>query len=127
MRRLLLFFLAGFFLASGFAASLPPAVRVEIDGLLARLETSGCEFQRNGTWHNGVEVKAHLRAKLSYLEERGMVASTEQFVERGATASSMTGKPYLVRCANSESVPSATWLLLQLQLLRAVPGGKRAP
>lgn len=76
MRRLVLFVLAGLNLATAFAAPLLPAARAAIGGLLGRLETSRCEFQRNGTWHNGVEAKAHLRAKLSYLEERGMVAST---------------------------------------------------
>lgn len=127
MRRFLVLFMTSCAVAACFAAPLPPAARVEIEGLLARLEASKCEFQRNGTWHSATDASAHLLGKLKYLEERGMVASTEQFIERGATASSMTGKPYRVRCANAEPVPSATWLLSQLQLMRAAPGVKRAP
>src|SRR6478609_474856 len=33
------------------AASLSPAAKAEIDALLVRLMTSGCEFNRNGNWY----------------------------------------------------------------------------
>ena len=121
MRRLVLFVLAGLNLATAFAAPLLPAARAEIGGLLGRLETSRCEFQRNGTWHNAADAKSHLLVKLNYLEERGMVASTEQFIERAASQSSLSGQPYQVRCANAAPVPSRTWLLSQLQLMRSAP------
>jgi len=127
LRRLLLLFLAGLFLATGFAAPLTPAARAEIEGLLGRLEMSRCEFQRNGTWHNAADAKSHLLVKLNYLEERGMVASTEQFIERAATQSSLSGQPYQVRCANIAPVPSRAWLLSQLQLMRSAPAAKGAP
>jgi hypothetical protein len=115
------------YLATGVAAPLPPAARAEIEGLLGRLEMSRCEFQRNGTWHNPVDAKSHLLVKLNYLEERGMVASTEQFIERAASQSSLSGQPYQVRCANAAPVPSRSWLLTQLQLMRAAPAAKGAP
>ena len=72
-----------------YATSLPPAARGEIEGLLSRLAASGCQFKRNGSWHTAVEAQAHLRHKLDYLENKGAVASTEQFIERAATQSSM--------------------------------------
>ena len=101
------------------AAPLPPAARAEVDALLNRLQTSGCEFNRNGSWHAGAEAKAHLLKKLDYLERKDLVSTAEQFIERGASSSSMSGKPYLVRCAGKAPVESAAWLKAELQQVRA--------
>ena len=48
-----------------------------------------------------------------------MVSSTEQFIERAATKSSMSGKPYQVQCNNQKPVASSLWLRSELQVLRA--------
>ncbi|HEV6967261.1 MULTISPECIES: DUF5329 domain-containing protein [Roseateles] len=101
------------------AAPLPPTARTEVDALLTRLQSSGCEFNRNGSWYAGAEAKAHLLKKLDYLEGKGMVSTAEQFIERGASASSMSGKPYLVRCAGKAPVESAQWLKAELLQVRA--------
>lgn len=102
-----------------FAAPLPPAARAEVDALLTRLQSSGCEFHRNGSWYAGAEARAHLLKKLDYLEGKALVTTAEQFIERGASGSSMSGKPYLVRCAGQAPVESARWLTAELQALRA--------
>jgi len=101
------------------AAPLPQPARAEVDALLNRLQTSGCEFNRNGSWYAGAEAKAHLLKKLDYLEGKDMVQTAEQFIERGASGSSMSGKPYLVRCAGKAPVESAQWLKAELQQVRA--------
>lgn len=101
------------------AAPLPPATRAEVDTLLNRLQGSGCEFNRNGSWYAGAEAKAHLLKKLDYLEGKDMVATAEQFIERGASSSSMSGKPYLVRCAGKAAVESGPWLKAELLAVRA--------
>ncbi|MGQ3054076.1 MAG: DUF5329 domain-containing protein [Roseateles sp.] len=101
------------------AAPLPPAARAEVGALLTRLQASGCEFNRNGSWHAGAEARAHLLKKLDYLEGKGLVQTAEQFIERGASASSMSGKPYLVRCAGKVPVESAKWLTAELLQMRA--------
>lgn len=101
------------------AAPLPPAARAEVDALLARLQSSNCEFNRNGSWYTGAEAKGHLLKKLDYLESKDLVKTTEQFIERGASGSSMSGKPYLVRCAGKAPVESARWLTAELQQVRA--------
>lgn len=100
------------------AAPLPPAARAEVDALLARLQSSGCEFNRNGSWYTGTEAKGHLLKKLDYLERKDMVKTTEQFIERGASGSSMSGKPYLVRCAGKAPVETARWLTVELRAIR---------
>lgn len=100
------------------AAPLPTPARAEVDTLLTRLQTSGCEFNRNGSWYAGADAKAHLLKKLDYLEGKDMVSTAEQFIERGASTSSMSGKPYLVRCAGKAPVESEQWLKAELQQVR---------
>lgn len=111
--------LLAFIATAANAAPLPPAARAEVDALLARLQSSGCEFNRNGSWYTGAEAKAHLLKKLDYLEGKDMVATAEQFIDKGASTSSMSGKVYLVRCAGKAPVESAQWLKAELQQLRA--------
>ena len=125
MRRLLTILLTCGVVAAATAAPLSPAARDEIEGLMAKLETSGCEFNRNGTWYPGTEAKSHLLRKLKHLEDRGAVQSTEQFIELAASVSSVSGQPYLVRCGNGVPVQSGTWLLSQMQAMRSAAQAKR--
>ena len=111
-------------IATAGAAPLPAPARAEVDALLTRLQAYGCEFNRNGSWYAGAEAKVHLLKKLDYLEGKAMVTTAEQFIERGASGSSMSGKPYLVRCAGKAPVESAKWLTAELQAIRAA---KAAP
>ena len=111
-------------LCGGLAGAAPAAapVRAEIDALLVRLEASGCRFNRNGAWYGGREARQHLLQKLDYIERRGSVASTEQFIELAASRSSASGKPYRVQCRDGAPVDSAVWLNRELGTLRAAPG-----
>jgi hypothetical protein len=102
------------------AAPVAPAVRAEIDGLMTRLNASGCQFERNGSWHKAADARTHLLRKLDYIEkQRDTLASTEQFIELAATKSSFSGKPYRVKCGAAEPVPSRDWLNRELKTLRA--------
>jgi hypothetical protein len=102
-----------------FAAPPAPAGQTEIDGLLGRLEASGCEFNRNGSWYPAAEAKTHLLRKLNYLQDRGIVQTTEQFIERAASGSSMSGQPYLVKCGSGVPIESGKWLRSQMQEMRS--------
>lgn len=113
------------FASQACAAALAPAARVEIDSLLSRLAASDCQFKRNGAWHTAGEAQAHLVRKLEYLLDRGAVASAEQFIERAATKSSMSGQAYLVKCGANPAVPSGKWLYSELQALRAARFDKK--
>lgn len=93
-------------------------VEGEIAHLMAFLEQSDCEFNRNGTWYNAAKAVAHIQQKYRYLDKRGLVTSTESFIDRAASKSSMSGKPYLVRCAGGETVESSSWFLSELAKLR---------
>lgn len=112
--------LAACLLASpAWAGGLPQITRAEIDGLLSRLAASHCRFQRNGVWYTAEAAQVHLRRKLDYLVSRGAIASTEQFIERTATRSSVSGRPYLVKCGDQPAVSSDAWLRTELGALRA--------
>jgi Family of unknown function (DUF5329) len=108
-------------LLASFAAASPtsPPVRAEIEALLARLEASGCQFHRNGSWHSPSEARSHLLRKLEYIEDKGTVQSTEQFIEIAAAKSSWSGNPYRVKCGAEAAVESQQWLSRQLTVLRA--------
>ena len=124
MNRLLLSLLTCCIAVAANAAPLSFAARAEIDGLLVRLVASGCEFNRNGTWHTAAEAKSHLSQKLKYFEDRGMVQTAEQFIEMVASASSRSAQPYLVRCGNSAALQSGQWLRSELKDLRSATRSK---
>lgn len=93
------------------------ATRVEIEQLMDRLSTSGCSFQRNGSWHDAVEARAHLQRKYDYLLRKEQVGSTAQFIERAASRSSLSGRAYRVKCEGREQ-DAASWFKQRLQELR---------
>ena len=108
-------------LASGAQAAPDARTTEEIGQLLTQLSSSGCEFQRNGDWHPAIEARAHLERKYAYLLKKGLVDRTEDFIDRAATGSSVTGKDYQMRCAGVTSA-SAPWLRAALARIR---GGRR--
>lgn len=101
------------------ALAAPSPARPEIDALLSRLQASGCSFSRNGTWYGAADARTHLLRKLEYLEDRDLVRTSEQFIERAGTGSSMSGKPYLVRCGSAAPMESRVWLGNELKALRS--------
>jgi hypothetical protein len=102
--------------AWGVSAAQP---ETEVEQLLSRLAASGCQFQRNGSWHDAAEARSHLARKYKYLHDRRPQSTAEDFVALAASKSSISGKPYLVKCADQREVPSADWMALQLKQVRA--------
>lgn len=113
--------LAAFWTAASAAPTAAP-VRAEIDTLLNKLQSSGCQFNRNGSWYSGAEAKSHLLRKLEYFEDKGTVKNTEQFIELAATKSSSSGKPYQVKCGAAAAASSNLWLTTELNAIRAATG-----
>ena len=96
--------------------------RAEIAHLLDYVATTGCQFNRNGSWHDGLDAKKHLQRKYDYLLKRDLVANAETFIERAATESSMSGRDYQVRCGGGRAVASAAYLKEELARFRARAG-----
>ena len=91
----------------------------EIEALIAALATSGCEFQRNGRWHDATRAQAHLQRKYDWLRKRGLADTAELFIERAATRSSTSGQAYRVRCPGRPDTTSGAWFEARLRQLRA--------
>ncbi len=130
--RFITLFLSLCLAAPGWAVTLAPQAHAEIDALHGRLAASQCRFNRNGTWYEAPEARAHLARKLTYRLDKELVGNAEQFIDLAATKSSMSGEPYLVACPGGPAVQSRAWLLAELQTLRAhqpppKPAGTRAP
>ncbi|WP_313914472.1 DUF5329 domain-containing protein [Tahibacter sp.] len=106
------------FTAACVAAPPAAAVRVEIDALLAALSDSGCRFDRNGDWHEAAEARAHLQRKLDHLLKRDAIGTAEEFIERAASRSSISGDAYQVKCGGDAPVASRDWLSGRLAELR---------
>jgi hypothetical protein len=94
------------------ARAAPPAVaQAEIDYLLGFIASSGCEFYRNGNWYDSKKAQAHLRYKYEMLAARDQINTAEDFIEKAATKSSLSGRPYELRCSGGESVATHQWLV----------------
>jgi Family of unknown function (DUF5329) len=113
-----LILMTGLLIAPIAHAETPVAVQIEVNFLLGYLEGSGCEFYRNGTWHDSKAAQEHLRDKYKYLAADNMINTTEDFIEKAASISSFSGKPYQVKCAGAEPVMSNQWLRDELVRLR---------
>ena len=96
----------------------PTTVQIEVNFLLGYVESSGCEFYRNGTWHDSKSAQVHLRDKYKYLVAKDLVNTTEDFIEKAATESSFRGQPYDVRCNGGTTVTSKQWLREELAHFR---------
>ena len=90
---------------------------VEIDFLLSAIGESGCVFIRNGTRHNARDAEDHLRTK--YRRGKRYASTSEKFIERLASQSSMSKKLYYIECEGEEKVPSGDWLGARLDAYRA--------
>ncbi len=87
------------------AASAQP----EIAYLFSQLKSSGCEFNRNGSWYSAADAAAHLNKKYEYLMQKNLIASADDFIEKAANKSSMSGQPYFVKCKDAPQLESAKW------------------
>lgn len=122
MKKSILTVILGLWWTLSVASPTTVPIKAEIEALLASLQASGCQFNRNGSWYTGAEAKDHLLRKLEYLEGKGTVQSTEQFIELAASRSSASGKPYQVRCGSESPMESGLWLTRQLSIIRPVAG-----
>ena len=87
----------------------------EIKHLIKYIENSNCKFIRNGKEYNAKEALMHIQNKYEYTKR--WIKSAEDFIKYTVTKSSLSGRPYLVRC-NGQEVVSAEWLSEELKRFR---------
>lgn len=114
-----LFFTVTFFLSALCQAAESPTTQQEIAHLFTTLETSKCQFNRNGSWYSTKEASGHLNTKYKYLQDKDLIPSAEMFIERAATQSSLSGKAYQIKCADHVAQPSGPWFKAVLVKYRA--------
>ena len=87
----------------------------EIRALIQAVAESECEFNRNGSLHSAEAAAAHL--ELKYSRGKRYADSAEAFIERLASKSSWSGKPYQMIC-DGQAQPSGDWLTATLLKMR---------
>ncbi|WP_281558014.1 DUF5329 family protein [Thalassomonas sp. RHCl1] len=99
------------------ASQAQTATEDEINHLLNVVKTTSCQYERNGTMHNGSEAVKHISEKYRYYKDD--IESTEDFIKYSATKSKISGKHYKIHCSNQAPVKSQDWLLKELAVYRA--------
>ncbi|MFT5701351.1 MAG: hypothetical protein ACI8ZB_004242 [Desulforhopalus sp.] len=94
------------------------AVTSEVEKLIEFVRMSKCTFYRNGSWSEAGKAADHINKKYRYVQKKGLVRTTEDFITYAATKSSISGRPYLVKCGDAESQKCAEWLRAELIRLR---------
>ena len=92
----------------------------EIRTLIQAVAESDCEFSRNGSLHSAEAAAEHLQLK--YSRGKRYADSAEAFIERLASKSSWSGKPYQMIC-DGETQPAGDWLTATLIALRTERAG----
>jgi Family of unknown function (DUF5329) len=103
-------------LPSAEAASTDDALLRTINHLLTYVEESNCVFIRNGKEYTSKDAAKHIKTKNDSLMFD--TKTPEEFIERAASKSMLSGQPYFVRCVDHSPVPSADWLSKELSNYR---------
>ena len=91
--------------------------QAEIDHLLSFVANTSCEYDRNGTIHDGPEARDHINMKYEHYKKK--VKTAEDFINYSATKSMISGRKYKIHCPGSETVNASDWLLEELHHYRA--------
>jgi len=99
------------------AANAEDTMNVEIDYLLDTVAASGCVFIRNGSEHDAESARDHLNLK----RRRGKryFSSADEFIDRLASSSSWSDKPYHIRCGEEEQQLAKEWFTAVLEDYRS--------
>ena len=98
-------------------SGLPAAEKQKIEALIGAVEElDRAVFVRNGKEYPPASAAKFLRAK--WRKHSSEISSAEEFIVKAATASSTTGRAYLVRFADGREAPVAAFLRSQLAARR---------
>ena len=108
-------------MASGVALAAPPPMeQARIDRLIHHVELqNGLVFIRNGREYSCEQAAKFLRGKMESMGKE--VSTAREFIERIATRSSTSGKPYQIRLANGTLLPAGQYLIDELKRIESQP------
>lgn len=89
--------------------ALPAAANVEqdVDILIEQIAQSPCTFIRNGESYDQHQAAEHIRKKWHYAKDD--VTDIQVFISEVASKSWFSGKPYMVKCGETQ-ITSEAWL-----------------
>jgi hypothetical protein len=97
----------------------------EIAYLLRFIRESPCTFIRNGSDYDGPAAADHVQEKYAHFKDE--IKTAEDFIDRAATKSLLSGEPYHVRCEGGPEIAAAEWLRGVLHSYRAQHASSGAP
>ncbi len=102
------------------AAAPPPHEQTRIEKLIRFVETQrDMKFIRNGTEYSCADAGRFLRGKLDAMGKD--VTTAREFIERIATKSSMSGKPYEVKFGDGKTMLASQFLSEELKRIESQP------
>jgi hypothetical protein len=98
----------------------------KIDALLDSVKSSDVTFIRNGNEYTAKEAHDHLRKKLKAAQNSWFAPPREEwtarlFIEKVASRSSISGRPYRVRFQDGKVIEARGWLMGMLREIEPDP------
>ena len=84
--------------------------------LLEYVRTADVVFIRNGKEHSAEDAEKHIRKKYNHYKKK--IKTPEDFIEKSATKSMMSGKKYQIKLKDGTVITSQDWLLAELARYR---------
>ena len=89
----------------------------KIERLIATVENlTNAVFIRNGQEHDARGAAKHMRDKWN--AQKDQIRTAEEFIDKAASRSSVSGKPYLIRFKDGREIESAQFLRDELKKLQ---------
>jgi len=115
----------GLIISSVHAQTLATAERQKIESLIKYVgELKDTKFVRNGSSYEVSTAVRFLRGK--WEANDGQIKTARDFIDKVASFSGTSGKPYLIRPKDGKEIPSREFLAAELQKIEAAPIDRRA-
>lgn len=103
--------------AASTAQEMPAAEKEKVEALIKHLEgLKDAKFVRNDVEYDAQTAAKFVRGK--WEANAAGIKTAKDFVEKAASVSSTTGKPYLIRFKDGKEVKSRDYLLAELEKLQ---------
>lgn len=110
------------FLPPARAAEMSAAERQKIEALIKHVEgMKDAKFIRNGSEYDTATAVRFLRGKWD--ANAADIKTAKDFIEKAASVSTTTGKPYMVRFKDGKEMKAGDYLKAELKKLEASPSG----
>jgi len=108
---------------SGAEKKADDAKKEDLEATIAHLfefiRTADVVFIRNGKEHSAEDAAKHIEKKYKHYKKK--IKTPEDFIEKSATKSMMSGKLYQIRLKDGTVITNRDWLLAELERYRNPP------